>query len=174
MSHNLIWIDIETTGLNASEDSILEVAVVATDSTLKELAFKEVVVRQDDNTLSRMCDRVLQMHVKTGLVDKVLSEDSLPSDEAETLLCQWMEVYNVPSRSAMCGSSVHFDRAFLKVDMPRLEGMFHYRNFDSTSLLIARGLFPKRFGSVSQMRGTKHNALDDIRQSIALARGLLA
>jgi len=162
---NLIWIDLEMTGLDTDRDSILEVATIVTDSQLNELAEGPVfAVRHSVRALQGMDEWNTRQHSQSGLWDRVLvSRHSLRDAEAGTLefLRQWTE----PGTSPMCGNSICQDRRFLHRLMPELEGWFHYRNLDVSTLKeLARRWNPALLENFS--KDNQHLALADIRESI--------
>ncbi len=163
---NLIWIDLEMTGLDPDRDVIIEMATIVTDSDLNTLAEGPVIaIHQPEEILAGMDEWNTRQHGQSGLTQRVReSTVSMAEAEAQTLafLEQW-----VPKRSSpICGNSICQDRRFLYRHMPRLEGYFHYRNLDVSTLkeLAARWAPQVR---ESFKKGNTHLALDDIRESIA-------
>lgn len=166
---NLIWIDLEMTGLDPDRDVIIEMATIVTDSDLNTLAEGPVIaIHQPEGILAGMDEWNTRQHGQSGLTQRVReSTVSMAEAEAQTLafLEQW-----VPKRSSpICGNSICQDRRFLYRHMPRLEGYFHYRNLDVSTLkeLAARWAPQVR---ESFKKGNTHLALDDIRESIAELR----
>ena len=166
---NLIWIDLEMTGLDPDRDVIIEMATIVTDSDLNTLAEGPVIaIHQPEEILAGMDEWNTRQHGQSGLTQRVReSTVSMAEAEAQTLafLEQW-----VPKRSSpICGNSICQDRRFLYRHMPRLEGYFHYRNLDVYTLkeLAARWAPQVR---ESFKKGNTHLALDDIRESIAELR----
>ncbi|MBX6281040.1 oligoribonuclease [Pseudomonas aeruginosa] len=166
---NLIWIDLEMTGLDPDRDVIIEMATIVTDSDLNTLAEGPVIaIHQPEEILAGMDEWNTRQHGQSGLTQRVReSTVSMAVAEAQTLafLEQW-----VPKRgSPICGNSICQDRRFLYRHMPRLEGYFHYRNLDVSTLkeLAARWAPQVR---ESFKKGNTHLALDDIRESIAELR----
>ena len=162
---NLVWIDLEMTGLNPFTDKILEVATVITDSQLDILADGPVfAIHQPQEVLDAMDQWNLEQHRQSGLLERVQqSTCTCRQAELETLafLRQWVDNRVSP----MCGNSVWHDRRFLARFMPELEHYFHYRNIDvSTVKELALRWAPNlaKFNKES-----RHLALDDIRESIA-------
>src|SRR5882762_1500270 len=163
--NNLIWLDMEMTGLDPDKDRIIEVAIVVTDSQLNSLAEAPVlVVRQRDEVLAAMDEWNKSTHARTGLIDKVKSS---PLDElaVEEQLLAFLAQHVPGKTSPMCGNSICQDRRFLARYMPRLEAYFHYRNLDVSTLKeLARRWKPELLkGLVKQ---GKHEALADIYESI--------
>lgn len=168
-SQNLIWIDLEMTGLNPATDVIIEMATIVTDAQLNVLAEGPVLaIHQPDEVLAQMDEWNTRQHGGSGLTQRVReSKITLAEAEAATLafLAQW-----VPAKaSPICGNSIGQDRRFLHKYMPELEAYFHYRNLDVSTLkeLVARWA-PELQASFK--KGDTHLALADIRESIAELR----
>ncbi|MCC7270807.1 MAG: oligoribonuclease [Rhodocyclaceae bacterium] len=163
--NNLIWLDMEMTGLDPDRDRVIEIAMVATDGALNILAESPVmVIRQPDAVLEAMDDWNKSTHGKSGLIDKVRA--STTDEKAATdILLAFMREY-VPERtSPMCGNSICQDRRFMARWLPGLEAYFHYRNLDVSTLKeLARRWKPEVFKGVVK-RGA-HTALADIQESI--------
>ena len=161
----LIWIDLEMTGLDTGNDSILEIATVVTDSQLRVLAEgPELAIAHPLAALEAMDEWNRNQHRKSGLWQRVLdSEVSLAQAEARTVafLNEW-----VPAKaSPMCGNSICQDRRFLHRLMPRLEQYFHYRNLDVSTLKeLARRWAPDVLAGVRKQAA--HTALSDVHDSI--------
>jgi oligoribonuclease len=163
--NNLVWLDMEMTGLNPDTDRIIEVAVVVTDSQLNTVAEAPVlVVHQPDETLAAMDDWNRSTHARTGLVDKVKASVLTEAGAEDSLLAFLTQ--HVPSRtSPLCGNSICQDRRFLARWMPRLEAYLHYRNLDVSTLKeLARRWRPQLAKGMSKQG--KHEALADIYESI--------
>ena len=164
--NNLIWIDMEMSGLNPDTDRILEMAVVVTDSQLNTVAESPVlVVHQDDAVLGTMDDWNKSTHGKSGLIERVKASTVSEAGVEEQMLA--FLSWHVPSNtSPMCGNSVHQDRRFLARYMPRLEAYFMYRNLDVSTLKeLARRWKPEIMTGLTKQG--KHEALADIYESIA-------
>ncbi len=168
---NLIWIDIETTGLSPSEDIILEVAAVATNEKLEELGEMSFVINVKESSLLRMDAYVCNMHTKNGLLEDIFSGKGIPLEDAERNLCDFVRAFG--KGSPMGGNSPHFDRSFLKLDMPELEKLFNHQSFDASTLIKAASLVPDRLFPPPRRDGTPHRALSDIRNSVEIARTVL-
>jgi oligoribonuclease len=163
--NNLVWIDLEMTGLDPDKDRIIEVAIVVTDSHLNVLAEAPVlVVHQPDEVLGAMDKWNASTHARSGLIDKVKASALDETAVAQQLLA-FLAQYVPGNTSPMCGNSICQDRRFLARHMPRLEAYFHYRNLDvSTVKELARRWKPEiAKGLVKQ---SKHEALADIYESI--------
>ena len=164
-AQNLIWIDLEMTGLEPEQDVIIEMATIVTDAQLNVLAEgPSLVIHQSDEVLDNMNPWCVEQHGKSGLTQRVRdSKISVAEGEQQTLefLRQW-----VPERtSPMCGNSIGQDRRFLVRYMPQLEAFFHYRNLDVSTVkeLAARWAPAVKDGFKKE---SSHLALDDIRDSI--------
>jgi oligoribonuclease len=163
--NNLVWLDMEMTGLDPDADRILEVAVVITDSQLATVAEAPVmVVHQPDQALAAMDSWNKSTHARTGLIDKVKASVLTEARVEDRLLAFLAE--HVPSRtSPLCGNSICQDRRFLARHMPRVEAYLHYRNLDVSTLKeLARRWRPEIAKGLSKQG--KHEALADIYESI--------
>ena len=165
-SGNLIWIDMEMSGLDADHDKVLEVAIVVTDAALNTVAEAPVlVVHQEETVLAAMDTWNTSTHTKSGLVDRVRAS-TLREADVEARMIEFLQPLVPESVSPMCGNSVHQDRRFLARHMPRLEGYFLYRNLDVSTLKeLARRWRPELLGGI--VKAGKHEALADIHESIA-------
>jgi oligoribonuclease len=163
---NLIWIDLEMTGLDPDTDVIIEMATIVTDSQLNTLAEGPVIaIHHSDEVLARMDEWNTRQHGGSGLTERVRnSQVSMADAEAQTLafLGQWVP----QGKSPICGNSICQDRRFLYRHMKELEGYFHYRNLDVSTVKILASLWAPEVGA-SLQKGGSHLALDDIRDSIA-------
>ena len=164
-SSNLIWIDLEMTGLSPETDTIIEVATIVTDKHLNELAVGPVrAIRQLRETMDAMDEWNTQQHGKSGLTARVLQSEFTTRD-AETDTIEFLRKWVDEGASPMCGNSICQDRRFLAREMPDLERYFHYRNLDvSTLKILAQQWAP----SVARgfVKESAHLALSDIRDSI--------
>ncbi|HAK53518.1 MAG TPA: oligoribonuclease [Gammaproteobacteria bacterium] len=164
-SENLIWMDLEMTGLDPEVERILEIATIATDSSLNILEEGPVlVIRQSETLLAGMDDWNQEHHTKSGLVDRVLA-DGITEAEAEAQTIEFISKHVEKGESPLCGNSIGQDRRFLVRYMPELENFLHYRNLDvSTVKELALRWQPDAARAVKK-EGV-HRALDDIKESI--------
>lgn len=164
-SQNLIWIDLEMTGLNPETDLIIEMATIITDKELNILAQGPVIaVHQSDKALAVMDDWNQKHHGESGLVERVKA--SVINDaEAEAMTIEFLKPWVPAGISPMCGNTIGQDRRFLVRYMPKLEAFFHYRSIDVSTLkeLAARWAPEIKQGFNKE---AKHQALDDIIESI--------
>ena len=163
--NNLIWIDMEMTGLVPETDRIIEVAIVVTDVNLKTIAEAPVlVVHQPDSVLDGMDAWNKSTHKKSGLIDKVKAS-SLADAEVEGRMIEFLKEHVSASTSPMCGNSICQDRRFMARGMPKLEAYFHYRNLDVSTLKELAKRWKPEIMSGMKKHG-KHEALADIYESI--------
>lgn len=162
---NLIWIDLEMTGLEPQTDGIIEIATIVTDSQLNLLAEGPVLsIHQSDALLAAMDDWNRKQHGQSGLVDRVRAS-RIDERAAERQTLEFLRQHVPPGQSPMCGNSVCQDRRFMARCMPELEAYFHYRNLDvSTVKELGRRWFPDRIKGFN--KSSTHLALQDIRDSI--------
>ncbi len=164
-SSNLIWIDLEMTGLDTINDTIIEIATIVTDKNLNELAEGPVIaIGQPASVMDAMDDWNTRQHSKSGLTDRVLESQMTHADaEDQTIefLSRWVE----EGASPMCGNSICQDRRFLAREMPALEAYFHYRNLDVSSLKILAQLWAPAVAAGFE-KESEHRALADIRDSV--------
>jgi len=164
-SQNLIWIDLEMTGLNPDSDLIIEIATVVTDKDLNILAQGPVIaVHQSDEALAAMDDWNQKHHGQSGLIERVKASTTHDA-EAERLTIEFLKDWVPENTSPICGNSIGQDRRFLYRYMPKLEAYFHYRNIDVSTLkeLAARWAPQVKDGFKKE---SSHQALDDIIESI--------
>jgi len=167
--NRLIWLDLEMTGLDPINDSILEIATVVTDADLNELAVGPVLaVHHPESVLNNMDQWNTEHHQASGLWQRVLrSEIGMHEAERETLafLARWTG----QGASPLCGNSICQDRRFLHRLMPELERWFHYRNLDVSTLKELAGRWAPAVRDAF-VKENRHEALADIRESIAELR----
>lgn len=168
-----VWIDLEMTGLNHRVHRIVEIATIVTDERLETLVEgPNLVIGTTDKDLEQMPAEVLEMHTKTGLLDRI-KESSVTLEQAEEQTRAFIQAtVPKPSEAPLCGNSVGTDRRFLDEYMPKVEKMLHYRVVDVSSFRqVGHSLAPdvvKAWRSVEDddKSTTKHRALDDIHRSI--------
>ncbi len=166
---NLIWIDLEMTGLDPDVDVIIEMATIVTDSDLNVLAEGPVIaVHQSEEALAAMDEWCTRTHGESGLTQRV-RESTVGAAEAQAQTIAFLEQWVPKGKSPICGNSIGQDRRFLYRYMQDLEAYFHYRSLDVSTLKILAGLWAPQLKDGFQKRGT-HQALDDIRESIAELR----
>ncbi|MXS79495.1 oligoribonuclease [Nitrosomonas eutropha] len=164
-SNNLIWIDMEMTGLNPNTDCIIEIALVVTDAQLNTVAEAPVlVISQPDSVLNGMDKWNQSTHGKSGLIDRVKAS-TLSEAEAEARMLAFLAPYVPADISPMCGNSICQDRRFLARCMPQLEAYFHYRNLDVSTLKELAKRWKPEVAQGFNKQG-KHEALADIYDSI--------
>lgn len=162
---NLIWIDLEMTGLDTARDRVIEIATVVTDKQLNVLAEGPVIaIHQDDDTLAAMDEWNTRQHGKSGLTERVRAS-RVSEREAELATLTFLSRHAEPGASPMCGNSICQDRRFLARWMPELEKFFHYRNLDVSTLKeLARRWAPSVADAFR--KESRHLALSDIHDSI--------
>lgn len=164
-ANNLIWIDLEMTGLNTNSDHIIEIATVITDEQLNLVEEGPVLaIHVEDAVLNSMDEWNTTQHTNSGLVDRVRKSNYTTAD-AERMTLEFLQKHVPPGCSPMCGSSICQDRRFMARLMPELEAYFHYRSLDVTTIKILAGRWAQGQGEFE--KESKHLALDDIRDSIA-------
>jgi oligoribonuclease len=162
---NLVWLDLEMTGLDPDSDSIIEIATVVTDKHLVVLAEGPVIaIHQSDTVLAGMDEWNTTQHTGSGLVERVKASQ-VDEAEAEEQTLEFLRQYAEPGLSPMCGNSICQDRRFLVRHMPDLAAFFHYRNLDVSSLKILAQLWVPDVAARFQKQAT-HLALADIHDSI--------
>ncbi len=164
-SENLVWLDMEMTGLDPQADRILEIATVVTDSELNIIAEGPVIaVHQDDALLAGMDEWNTKHHNANGLVRRV-KESKITESEAERQTLDFLRLHVDEGKSPLCGNSIGQDRRFMVRFMPKLDGFVHYRNLDvSTVKELIRRWRPDLFAGVEKQ--SHHKALDDVKDSI--------
>ncbi|NIB39331.1 oligoribonuclease [Pseudomaricurvus alkylphenolicus] len=162
---NLIWIDLEMTGLVPEQDVIIEIATIVTDSELNILAEGPVyAIAQSEEIMNGMDEWNTRQHGRSGLTKRVL-ESAISSAKAEDDTIEFLRQWVPEGKSPICGNSICQDRRFLARYMPKLEAYFHYRNLDVSTLKeLARRWNPEALAGVK--KSGAHLALDDIKDSI--------
>jgi oligoribonuclease len=162
---NLVWIDLEMTGLNPDLDHIIEIATIVTDVELCLVAEGPVIaIHQPEPVLAGMDDWNRRTHGESGLTDRV-RRSTFNAGDGELQTLEFLQQHALAGTSPMCGNSICQDRRFLAREMPTLEKFFHYRNLDVSTLKeLARRWAPDVLAGLQKT--SKHLALDDIRESI--------
>jgi oligoribonuclease len=162
---NLVWIDLEMTGLSPERDRIIELAVVVTDARVtRRVEGPVIAIHQSDVTLNAMDAWNQSTHGKSGLVQRVKAS-SVDEAAAEAVVITWLRAYVGAGKSPMCGNTICQDRRFLANHMPKLEAFFHYRNLDVSTLKeLARRWRPALLDGLKKNQA--HTALADVHESI--------
>lgn len=162
---NLIWIDLEMTGLDTNNDAIIEIATIVTDGDLNVLAEGPIIaIHQPDAALEAMDNWNTRQHGGSGLTERV-RKSTINEAQAEQQTLEFLKEYVPAGVSPMCGNSICQDRRFMARIMPELEAFFHYRNLDVSSLKeLARRWAPKVEKSFKKK--SSHLAMDDVKDSI--------
>jgi oligoribonuclease len=163
--NNLIWIDLEMTGLDTDRDYIIEIATVVTDANLNVLAEgPSLAIHQSDEVLNGMDEWNTRQHGRSGLIERV-RQSTVTERQAELATLAFLQEYVPPGKSPMCGNSICQDRRFLARCMPELERYFHYRNLDVSTLKeLARRWTPQIVSGFT--KEPAHLALADVHDSI--------
>ena len=163
---NLVWMDLEMTGLEPEQDVIIEIATIVTDGDLNVIAEGPVIaVHQPDILLDAMDEWNTRTHGNSGLTQRV-RDSKLDARAAELATIEFLREHVKEGTSPLCGNSIHQDRRFLVKYMPELERYFHYRNIDVSTLKELAKRWKPEVVSSFEKKGS-HQALDDIRESIA-------
>jgi len=162
---NLIWLDLEMTGLLPDSDRIIEIATLVTDADLNILAEgPTLAIHQSDSLLDGMDEWNQKHHGASGLIDRV-KKSTLSEHDAELQTIEFLKEYSNANKSPMCGNSICQDRRFMANYMPELEDYFHYRNLDVSTLKeLARRWKPEVLEGF--VKKATHQAMDDIRESV--------
>jgi oligoribonuclease len=162
---NLVWVDLEMTGLEPDTDRIIEVAVVVTDMHLNTIAEGPVfAIHQSDETLDKMDAWNKGTHGRSGLIDRVRAS-TVNEEQAEAALIAFLKQFVPAGKSPMCGNTICQDRRFMARTMPKLEAFFHYRNLDVSTLKeLCRRWKPELVAGFKKHQ--KHTALADIIESV--------
>ena len=163
--NNLIWIDLEMTGLDTVNDVIIEIATIITDKELNTLAEGPMLaIHQSDAILDGMDEWNQKQHGGSGLIERVRNS-SIHEAEAEQQTIEFLQQYVSAGKSPMCGNSICQDRRFLARCMPKLEDFFHYRNLDVSTLKELANRWAPDIAKAFE-KESSHLALDDIKDSI--------
>lgn len=162
---NLIWIDLEMTGLVPETDRIIEIATLITDLNLNLIAQgPTIAVSQTDATMAKMDAWNQTTHGGSGLIERV-KQSQITEAQAETETIDFLKKYSEKNGSPMCGNSICQDRRFLARYMPELENYFHYRNLDVSTLKeLAKRWKPEILSGLT--KNGSHQAMDDIKDSV--------
>ncbi len=162
---NLVWVDLEMTGLEPDTDRIIEVAVVVTDMHLNTIAEGPVfAIHQSDETLDKMDAWNKGTHGRSGLIERVRAS-TVSEEQAEAALVAFLKQFVPAGKSPMCGNTICQDRRFMARTMPKLESFFHYRNLDVSTLKeLCRRWKPELVSGFKKHQ--KHTALADILESV--------
>lgn len=163
--NNLVWLDLEMTGLDPEADTIIEIATVITNQQLEIVAEgPSLAIHVSDEILSNMNKWCRKTHKKSGLTERV-RQSNISLQEAERLTLEFVQTYTFENTSPLCGNSIWQDRRFLYKYMPNLEAHFHYRLLDvSTLKILSSHWYPDVYNGIS--KDSKHLALDDAKESI--------
>lgn len=164
-AQNLIWIDLEMTGLDTQNDVIIEIATLVTDKELNYVAEGPMIaIHQSDELLEGMDEWNTRQHGKSGLTERVRSS-VVTELQAEQETIEFLKQYVPKGRSPMCGNSICQDRRFMARCMPELESYFHYRNLDVSTLKELAGRW---YPDVAKgfKKESSHLAMDDVKDSI--------
>ncbi len=167
--NHLVWLDLEMTGLEPSQDRIIEIATLVTDTHLEVLAEGPVIaIHQPEAVLATLDDWNQEHHGASGLLQRVRASDRDEAGaEIETL--EFLAAWVPAGKSPLCGNSICQDRRFLARSMPKLEAWFHYRNLDVSSLKILAQRWAPAVADAFKKQSA-HRTMDDIRESIAELR----
>ena len=164
-SQNLVWMDLEMTGLDPETDHILEIATLVTDADLNLVAEGPVLyVRQSEDLIASMDEWNTTHHTSSGLIDLV-REKGIAERDAEALTLEFIGSYVEAGKSPLCGNSIGQDRRFLVKYMPELEEFLHYRNIDVSTVKELAVRWRPDVAS-SMVKRNAHRAMDDIKESI--------
>lgn len=162
---NLVWIDLEMTGLDPLVHKIIQIAVVVTDTNLNMLEEGFVAILGiEKEDVKRMEEIVKEMHTKNGLLELAL-KSKITIEQADKLAVEYISQFVKPKESPLCGSSVYMDRIFMNFHMPLLYDYLHYRNIDVSSIAQTCSLWKEK-AKYPRPSSNMHEALSDIKESI--------
>ena len=165
LHQNLIWIDLERTGLNPDVERIIEIATIVTDTNLNILAEGPVfAIHQDEGLINNMDKWNTNQHHKSGLIERV-NKSTITEKQAEQATIEFLSNWVAHGASPMCGNTIGQDRRFLCKYMPELERYFHYRNLDVTTIKILAQRWAPNIAQ-AHTKDSQHLALQDIKDSI--------
>ncbi|MGQ4003005.1 oligoribonuclease [Francisellaceae bacterium CB300] len=163
-SDNLVWVDLEMTGLDVEECHIIEIAAIITDKNLNIIAEAEpIAIHQSNEVMANMNEWCIKTHAETGLTKRV-KESKISLEQAQLMILDFITQYVPYQSSPLCGNSIWQDRRFLGKYMPKIDDYCHYRVLDVTSIKLLNDYWG---GKESYHKQNTHKALDDIRESIA-------
>ncbi|QJC29035.1 oligoribonuclease [Enterobacteriaceae endosymbiont of Plateumaris rustica] len=164
-NNNLIWLDLEMTGLNPNLNRIIEIAIIITDNNLNILTEGPVIaIHQSKKELDNMDKWNLKTHKKTGLINRV-NKSIFNEKKTEKYILNFLKLWIYPQKSPMCGNSICQDRRFIYNYMPNLEKYFHYRNIDVSTIKELIKIWKKN-DFIKFKKNNKHSAIQDIYQSL--------
>ncbi|MFL2755839.1 MAG: oligoribonuclease [Dehalococcoidia bacterium] len=161
---NLVWIDLEMTGLEEKKHVIIEIASLVTDSELNELAIGPIIaINRSHEELSKINAWSKEQHAKSGLLERV-NDSSISISEAEKMTLKFLKKFVAKGSSPICGNSIGTDRRFIRKEMPKLDAFLHYRMIDVSTIkeLVARW-YPDK---IPPQKKCSHLAMDDIKESV--------
>ena len=158
----MLWLDMETTGLDPTRHQILEVACIITDEKLARLESASWVVRPTGDWLGNISDTAKSMHERNGLLEAA-PKSMDPIAIVEDKIVAWLKEKGLEKDIVLCGNTIGFDRSFVRAFMPKLEAMLHYRMLDVSSLKV---LFDMMYDKKYPKRELIHRAMDDIHESV--------
>ncbi|GMT14289.1 hypothetical protein PFISCL1PPCAC_5586, partial [Pristionchus fissidentatus] len=166
MSHRIVWMDCEMTGLEVETQTLVEIAVIVTDAQLNIVAEgPDIVIHQDDETLSKMNDWCKETFAKNGLTQRI-RDSTVNMKEAEDKVLEFLKTHVMKGKSPLAGNTIYMDRLFIRKYMPRIDEFLHYRLIDvSTIKELSYRWYPSAVAS-APAKAMTHRALDDIRESI--------
>jgi len=163
-SDNLVWVDLEMTGLDVEECHIIEIAAIITDKNINIIAEAEpIAIHQSNEVMANMNEWCIKTHAETGLTKRV-KESKISLEQAQLMILDFITQYVPYQSSPLCGNSIWQDRRFLGKYMPKIDDYCHYRVLDVTSIKLLNDYWG---GKESYHKQNTHKALDDIRESIA-------